>query len=89
MKNAPIAALLLLTACETTSPPAAVDADGGATCGAEAYQDLIGRGAAAAIALPEPKRSYGPDDMITMDFRPERLNIKLDDTDTIFAITCG
>lgn len=58
-------------------------------CNAAAYQDLVGQDAVVALALPEPKRSYRPDEMITQDYVPTRLNIVLDDTDTITAITCG
>jgi hypothetical protein len=58
-------------------------------CGAENYQNLIGQDAAAALALPDPKRVYRTDEAITQDFVPTRINVQLDDTDTIFAVTCG
>ncbi len=84
------AALLLVAGC-TTGPtpgreaaPAAQD-----TCGASAYQNLIGQDAVVELSLPEPKRSYRLGDAVTQDFVPARLNIVLDDTDTITAINCG
>ncbi len=78
--------VLLLSACGGTIEQSAPQSG---TCGADAYQDLIGKDAAAAIALPEPKRAYRQDEAVTMDFNPARINIQLDNTDTIFAITCG
>jgi len=71
------------------SAPAAGGASGPDTCGAAAYQDLIGKDAAASLALPEPKRAYRPDEAVTTDINPARLNVQLDDTDTIVAVTCG
>jgi hypothetical protein len=86
-----ILAALLVAGCgaatETTqrgAPAAAPD-----TCNAAAHQDLIGRDAAASLALPEPKRLYGPNDAVTTDFNPARLNVQLDGIDNIVAITCG
>jgi len=86
MKYVYLAAALGLSACGGTASQSSAPA---ASCGADGYQDLIGQDAAAAIALPEPKRSYRPDDAITTDFVAERLNIQLDRTDTIIAVTCG
>ncbi|WP_025050218.1 I78 family peptidase inhibitor [Sulfitobacter noctilucae] len=59
------------------------------TCNASAYQNLIGQDAVVDLSLPEPKRTYRFGDPVTMDFNPARLNIQLDETDTIVAITCG
>ncbi|WP_280571239.1 I78 family peptidase inhibitor [Chromohalobacter sp. 296-RDG] len=30
-----------------------------------------------------------PDQAVTMDYRADRLNVKLDDQDTIDELTCG
>ena len=59
------------------------------TCNAAAYQGMIGQDAASALALPEPKRLVGPMDAVTMDFNAQRLNVGLDDTDTITGFSCG
>jgi len=80
---------LLLAGCGATMPPAGSPPVAADTCNAAAHQGLIGRGAAASLALPEPKRTYGPRDPVTMDFVAERLNVQLDGTDTIIAVTCG
>ena len=59
------------------------------TCNAAAYAGLIGQDAVVALQIPDPKRSYRPDEAITLDNVPQRVNIVLDDTDVITAITCG
>ncbi len=86
-----ILADLLLAACGGAVAPrmdgaSHAQAD---TCGAAAQQGLIGLDAAAALAVPEPKRIYRPDEAITQDFNPLRINVQLDETDTIIAVTCG
>jgi|AntRauMFilla1563_2_1112583.scaffolds.fasta_scaffold05329_4 hypothetical protein len=85
---------LLVAGCGAAVPPAGspsgpAGANAPDTCNAAAHQGLIGRGAAAGLVLPEPKRTYGPLDAVTTDFMSERLNVQLDGTDTIIAVTCG
>lgn len=67
-------------------PPAAED-----TCGAAGFADLIGqpRSAAETAALPVDARIVGPDDAVTMDFNPERLNVLLNDNNLVDRLTCG
>jgi len=62
---------------------------GADTCNAAAYAALIGQDAVVALQIPDPKRSYRPDEAVTQDFNPARVNVVLDDTDVITAITCG
>tara|TARA_B110000977_G_scaffold181131_1_gene241526 strand:+ start:5300 stop:5443 length:144 start_codon:yes stop_codon:yes gene_type:complete len=45
--------------------------------------------AALSLALPEPKRLVGPNDAVTTEFNAGRLNVQLNETDNIIAITCG
>lgn len=87
-----ILAGLLLAGCDTAAIAPAQRAAQGAgpdTCNAAAFQTLVGQDAASALALPEPKRLAGPLDPVTTDFLPDRLNVQLDATDTIIAVTCG
>ena len=77
-------AVVLLGACSTAAPQASPE-----SCNAGAYAGLIGQDAAASLALPEPKRVYVVGEPITQDFIPERINVQLDETDTIIAVTCG
>ncbi len=81
----------MVAGCGTTQAPTQRTASsaGPDTCNAAAYQNLIGQDAVVDLSLPEPKRTYRLGDPVTTDFNPARLNIKLDDTDTIVAIDCG
>ncbi|MGB3245698.1 MAG: I78 family peptidase inhibitor [Sulfitobacter sp.] len=67
----------------------AASAGGPDTCNAAAYASLVGQDAVTALQIPDPKRSYRPDEAITQDFNAARVNIVLDETDVISAITCG
>lgn len=39
--------------------------------------------------LPEGTRIIHPDDMVTMDFREDRLNLYVDDNDIVTKQRCG
>ena len=80
-------AALVTAAC--TGPRQLPLTPGPDTCNAMAYQHLLGQPRAAADGLPQPKRVYHITDMITMDHRPDRLNVILDDSGTIGEISCG
>lgn len=88
-----ILAGLLLAGCGAVTTPApkagGAATKGPDTCNAAAHQGLIGMDAASSLALPEPKRLVGPNDAVTTEFNAARLNVQLDDTDTIIGITCG
>ncbi len=66
------------------------------SCDAEAAQRFVGQKAdetnvKAAVAASGAKaaRVIKPDMMVTMDFRGDRLNIRVDDAGRIIAVTCG
>ncbi len=99
-----LAAFLGLAACSTPAPeptappappPAAVPpapqpvAD---TCGAQAYQHLIGRPRTEAPVpvRPELQRVACTTCPVTMDFNPERLNVLFDATTGLIKdVRCG
>lgn len=69
---------------------------GDASCNAEAAQRFVGRNAdddtvRAAVSASGAKavRVIEPDMMVTMDYRGDRLNIRVDDTGKIIGIACG
>jgi hypothetical protein len=67
----------------------AQDADD--TCGAIGLQGLIGQTGAIVEMLYFPDRIiriHGPEDALTLDYRPERLNILVDEG-VIDTIRCG
>ncbi|SFR59134.1 Peptidase inhibitor I78 family protein [Yoonia tamlensis] len=80
---------LMLCACASTLPdlPAVQDD----TCGANQRAHLIGRDATALerVLILGMVRVIRPDDMVTMDFREDRINFKIDAQEKIVAITCG
>ncbi|WP_421858297.1 I78 family peptidase inhibitor [Oceanicaulis sp.] len=87
---------LTLTAC--ASSPSMKNPNAGADpmpepqpCAAEAYQVLVGQpvGGVHTDSLPRPYRVYGPGDAVTMDYRPDRLNIVVGDDGEIIEVKCG
>ncbi len=65
-------------------------------CDAAAAQRFVGQKAEeanvkAAVAASGAKtaRVIKPDTMVTMDYRGDRLNIRVDDAGKIIAVTCG
>lgn len=75
----------LLAACQPAAVPPAADA-----CGAAGYQSLTGA-LLAAVTLPADldARIIQPDSAMTLEYRAERLNIRVDDAGRIIAVTCG
>ena len=82
--------LLTAAACAAPALPAAPPPSPDDPCGADAYAGLVGANV-AAITLPADlnARIVGPDTIVTMDHRPERLNIQTDADGTIIALRCG
>ena len=84
-----ILAATALAACEPAyvepTPPPVVD-----ECGAAGYQGLIGqpRTALSAMNFPLGTRVIGPEDMVTADFRPDRLNIEYGANGRITKVSC-
>lgn len=84
-----ILAATALAACEPAyvepTPPLVVD-----ECGAAGYQGLIGqpRTALSAMNFPLGTRVIGPEDMVTADFRPDRLNIEYGVNGRITKVSC-
>ena len=83
-------ALILLSGCkeDPAPPPPDVAAD---SCDHAPFDALIGqpRNALEGMDMPERTRIISPHDMITEDFRPDRLNISLDKDGRISRVWCG
>lgn len=82
-----LCACLGLVAClEAPSQETQADA-----CGSSEMSHLTGisRAQLEAIAFSQPHRILGPDDVMTMDFNPERVNFTLDDDGNVDRIWCG
>jgi hypothetical protein len=89
----------MIAAC-TPVPPAEPDppVHGGAgkPCNAAAAQSLAGRTATAELGAEALRLSGArtlrwirPGDMVTMDYREDRLNVELDAQNRVKALRCG
>lgn len=84
-----LTAAAALAACEpmpVEPPPFEAPDD----CRASAYQGLVGQpiSVLAAMTFPIGTRQIGPDDAVTSDFRPERLNIEYGRAGRIEKVSC-
>ncbi|MEM1235838.1 MAG: I78 family peptidase inhibitor [Pseudomonadota bacterium] len=90
---APLLAVATLCACAVTDSPSTSEADAaaGAACGADELQRLIGLGQEELLKeeILGPVRTIRPGDAVTADFMANRLNIVLDDTNTVTRVNCG
>ncbi|MCK0745492.1 I78 family peptidase inhibitor [Chromohalobacter nigrandesensis] len=95
-----VMAVFLLAGCAGSStpdeapPPPSMSQDD--ACGAKALNDYVGQradgetvGQLETDSAVERVRVIRPGQAVTMDYRADRLNVKLDDEDTIVELTCG
>lgn len=82
------------SASAAPAAPAAVANDG--RCHAEGAQFAVGQAGAQALLEQARQRSGSqaarllrPNDMITMDYRSDRLNLYLDDSGKVTRANCG
>ncbi|MGR3452689.1 I78 family peptidase inhibitor [Pseudooceanicola sp.] len=77
---------LTLAACEAPMTPAPAPDD----CGAGAMQRFVGQPYDESMipAGAGPVRVGGPGTAMTMDFRPDRLTIRLDDAGRVVEARC-
>ncbi len=89
--NLAIIGLLGLTACTVTEPIAPIPPTTEDTCNARQYANLIGQDATALekVLILGQVRVIRPGDLVTQDFRPERINFGIDTTNRISDISCG
>jgi len=81
--------LALILLCAVCAPMAEAGPDL-AACGADKLQDMLGR-PLSELSLPADRmvRVIRPGEAVTMDYFPERLDIELDDQDTVIRVRCG
>ena len=88
----------LLTACATVKPDPVETPRGPETippvteqCAADAYQHFVGQriGEIHTDSLPTPLRIYSTTDMVTMDYRVERMNIVTTPEGVVIEVKCG
>jgi hypothetical protein len=99
----PVVAGLLLAGCaglnsppphEPAPPPPRVETRG--ECGAGQVQDRVGREFSEALGEAiqaesgaATMRVIRPGEAVTLDYRADRLNVRLDENDIITEIGCG
>lgn len=60
------------------------------TCLTEEQKTLVGQELdAVQDSLPETARIIPPDSAVTQDYRPERINVDLDEDGLILRVWCG
>lgn len=84
-----LAGATALAACEPIPAEVALPETPDA-CGASGYQGLIGqpRTVLNGMTFPIGTRQIGPNDAVTADFRPDRLNIEYGASGRIEKISC-
>ncbi|MEG8040092.1 I78 family peptidase inhibitor [Sphingomonas sp. LR60] len=95
MRAIALTAALALGACAKPAAPVAEATAPGVQCDANAVQSLVGRMAAEVTAEAQrlsgarSVRSYRSGDALTMDFRPDRLNVERDAGGRVVKFSCG
>ncbi len=98
--RAVIASLLMIEAACTTVPAeeeqVRVHGETGRRCVEGRAQHLVGRPASSDLAQAAQRltgagvvRWIGPGDLVTMDYREDRLNIELDERQRVNGFRCG
>jgi hypothetical protein len=87
------ASLAACTSVEQSAAPPTPPAEDGA-CNADAAQSFVGKPASAAeqaraASGARTMRLIRPGQAVTMDYRPDRLNIELDASDSMVKLSCG
>lgn len=91
---------LSLAACAQTPPPAddtpVMGGGGGYKCDAAPLANLVGQQASEALGRDALQRSnsrslrwIGPNNAVTMDYREDRLNVKMDAKNMVTGFSCG
>ncbi len=92
----PALLLAALAGCETVgqdmqAPPGIPAGTSADLCGASGLQGLVGkpRSVLKTMEFGTETRIVGPDDAVTMDFRPERLSIVYGADRKIVTVACN
>ncbi len=85
-------ACVLLAACAQGADESLADENGPdlRSCNGQEWLAFVGQPAAQLDdKLPKTARVIGPDAAVTQDFRPDRINVDVDEAGTIIGIRCG
>lgn len=95
-----VLAAALLAGCSSTPAPSGQAVKAGASiperCSTEPLGDLIGKPGSQELLDQARQRSgaqrarmLNPDDMMTLDYDSQRLNIDLDEQGRVYRLSCG
>lgn len=93
-----VIATVVLAGCssKSESPQAPVAETGHSRCNAAAAEFVVGKKASAELveqarvkAGAQDVRLLKPNDMVTLEYRSDRLNLNADDSSTITRVNCG
>ena len=89
-------AAVFLMGCATVTSEPDVPEHGAGACDASRVQNLVGREASTELGTEAARRSGAralrwirPGDMVTQDYRTDRLNIELDERNRVSRLRCG
>lgn len=93
--------LVALTGCaanttSTSSSPDTAASGNSQVCNAEQAESAVGQAVSPALvekyrkqANAESARALRPNDVITMEYNPQRLNLKVDEQDIVISVNCS
>jgi flagellar basal body L-ring protein FlgH len=93
--------LAALTGCaantaSTSSSPDTAAAGNAQVCNADLAESAVGQAVSPALvenyrkqAHAESARALRPNDVITMEYNPQRLNLKVDEQDIVISVNCS
>ena len=86
-----MAPIVLLAACQSPANTQTAEDAASDTCGSTTRQTLVGVPAAQIneSSLPPGTRILHPNTATTMDFRAERLNIRVNAEGIVESVSCG
>ncbi|RYX88591.1 MAG: hypothetical protein EOO28_35815 [Comamonadaceae bacterium] len=84
------------TATTTISPSSQPATPSGAVCNAAPVQSMVGRVASASVVEDARQKSGAlmarvlrPDQVVTMEFNAQRLNLSVDAAGKVIRVNCG
>lgn len=86
-----LTAVTALTGCVAATPPAPAPDTFVPNCGQDRFRGLVGQDAAVLrdVDLPGATRVLKPGMALTQDYRPDRLNISIDEDGLIDRVWCS
>jgi hypothetical protein len=88
--------MMVMTGCVTPVGAEPMAERGGGHCDAAPAKVVVGKAKSKALGARAMRLSgatairwIGPDSMVTMDFREDRLNLHLDKSNKVVRVRCG